>query len=106
MEPEMFLILIATIIMGTSMCGVIFWFHKKFKNEVREKEKALAAYKLGFSRTLQFGENQAMGKIAEQVADFSKGVVICSTFAISFSHCSYNSVTGCFLIISFILAII
>ena len=69
MEPETNLILIATIIMGSLMCGVIFWFHLKFKNEVREKEKALAAYKQGFSRTLQFGENQAMGKIAEQVAD-------------------------------------
>ncbi len=69
MQPETNLILIATIIMGSLMCGVIFWLHLKYKNEVREKEKALAAYKQGFSKTLQFGENQAMGKIAEQIAD-------------------------------------
>ena len=69
MELETNLILIATIIMGSLMCGVIFWFHLKFKNEVKEKEKAQDAYQLGYSRTLQFGENQAMGKIAEQIAD-------------------------------------
>ena len=69
MQPETNLILIATIIMGSLMCGVIFWFHLKFKNEVKEKEKAQDAYQLGYSRTLQFGKNQAMGDIAEQIAD-------------------------------------
>ncbi len=69
MQPETNLILIATIIMGSLMCGVIFWLHLKYKNEVEEKEKFQAAYQLGYSRTLQLGENQAMGKIAEQVAD-------------------------------------
>jgi len=67
--PETNLILIATIIMGSLMCGVIFWLHLKYKNEVEEKEKFQAAYQLGYSRTLQLGENQAMGKIAEQIAD-------------------------------------
>ena len=69
MEPETNLILIATILMGSLMCGVIFWFYLKFKNEKKEKEKAQDAYQLGYSRTLQFGKNQAMGDIAEQIAD-------------------------------------
>ena len=69
MEPETNLILIATIIMGSLMCGVIFWFYLKFKNEKKEKEKAQDAYQLGYSRTLQFGKNQALGVVAEQIAD-------------------------------------